>query len=104
VRTFGDSNPGPYTFSQAILYGAQSSSLDELFRAIQEAKNQGVYVALSIDGVKKSGADHCELNIPQGLFEQELFVEVGRSMLRRFQMGRKTLEAEHVKYRLLLTY
>ncbi len=39
-----------------------------------------------------------------GLFEKEVFVNCGRSMLKRFQMGGKTLEGEVVTDRLLLTH
>jgi DNA adenine methylase len=94
----------PYSHSQSILYGAQSFKLEELFNAIDLAKSKGVRVALSIDGNKKSGNYLCDLPIPQGLFKEELFVSVGRSMLRRFQMEGQTLESEHVSDRLLLTY
>ena len=61
-------------------------------------------MALSIDGKKRSGNIMCALPIPDGLFEKEVFVNCGRSMLRRFQMGGKTLEDEVVADRLLLTY
>lgn len=94
----------PYTHSQSILYGAQSFKLEELLDEIEKAKQRGVKVALSIDGNKKSGDFICDLPIPKGLFEQELFISVGRSMLRRFQMEGQTLEGEHVSDRLLLTY
>jgi DNA adenine methylase len=94
----------PYSHSQAILYGAQSFSLKQLFSAIARCKEIGVYVALSIDGTKRSGNLVCDLPIPKGLFEREVFVNVGRSMLKRFQMNGKTLEGEVVKDRLLLTY
>ena len=94
----------PYTHSQSILYGSQSFALQRLFRAIQRCKSRGVYVALSIDGTKKSGTLVCKLPIPDGLFEREVLVNCGRSMLRRFQMGGRTLEAEVVADRLLLTY
>jgi DNA adenine methylase len=94
----------PYTHSQAILYGAQTFSLVDLFECIEQCKRRGVRVALSIDGTKKSGAQECALPIPDGLFEQEAFVNCGRSMLRRFQMGGQTLESELVSDRLLLTY
>ena len=94
----------PYRHSQAILYGAQSFSLKSLFRAIARCKSRGVYVALSIDGTKKSGNHECEISTPDGLFEQEALVNCGRSMLRRFQMGGQTLESEIVADRLLLTY
>lgn len=94
----------PYTYSQAILYGAQRFSLDDLFERIARCKARGVYVALSIDGSKKSGADICAIRPPKGLFEREVQVKVGRSMLRRFQMEGQSLESEIVQDRLLLTY
>lgn len=94
----------PYADSQKILYGAQSFNLAELFTEIRRCKARGVYVVLSIDGSKKSGEKLCELQIPQGLFEREVFVNCGRSMLRRFQMSGLSLESEVVKDRLLLTY
>lgn len=94
----------PYSHSQGILYGAQAFKLEELLEEIERAKSKGVMVALSIDGNKKSGNYICDLPIPDGLFEQELFVNCGRSMLRRFQMEGQTLEQEVVSDRLLLTY
>jgi DNA adenine methylase len=94
----------PYSDSQAILYGAQRFSLSHLLEIIQDCKNRGVYVALSIDGSKYSGKKICNLPIPDGLFEQEKFVNVGRSMLKRFQMDGQTLEDHIVADRLLLTY
>lgn len=94
----------PYADSQAILYGAQDFSLSRLFAAIEDCKRRGVKVALSIDGEKKSGDKKISLPIPPGLFEREVYVQLGRSMLRRFQMDGQTLEAEHVSDRLLLTY
>lgn len=94
----------PYADSQTILYGAQAFSLVRLFESIGKAKARGVYVALSIDGTKFSGRKLCDLPIPQGLFEREEFVQVGRSMLKRFQMDGRTLEGHEVSDRLLLTY
>ncbi len=94
----------PYSHSQAILYGAQSFSLPRLIQAIARCKHRGVYVVLSIDGTKKSGSQICDLPIPDGLFAREQSVHCGRSMLKRFQMGGQTLEAEVVADRLLLTY
>jgi DNA adenine methylase len=94
----------PYTHSQAILYGAQSFELRRLCKAIEDCKRRGVYVLLSIDGTKKSGAQNCHLWLPRGLFEREVFIHVGRSMLRRLQMTGETLEGEVVADRLLLTY
>lgn len=94
----------PYSHSQAILYGAQTFRLRDLLATIAECKNRGVYVALSIDGTKRSGDKVCDLPIPEGLFEREVLVDCGRSMLRRLQMGGQTLEGEVVADRLLLTY
>jgi len=94
----------PYSHSQAILYGAQRFSLEDLLEQIARCKARGVRVALSIDGTKKSGNRLCDLPIPKGLFEHEILIGCGRSMLRRFQMGGSTLETEVVADRLLLTY
>ena len=94
----------PYTFTQSILYGAQSFNLANLFEVISRCKSRGVYIALSIDGTKKSGDLVCDVSIPEGLFEREILVNCGRSMLKRFQMNGKTLEKEVVADRLLLTY
>lgn len=94
----------PYRHSQSILYGAQRFSLERLFGAIARCKARGVYVALSIDGLKKSGKQVCRLPIPPGLFEREALVDCGRSMLRRFQMNGQTLDEEEVADRLLVTW
>lgn len=94
----------PYSHSQAILYGAQAFDLTRLFRAIARAKDRGACVILSIDGSKRSGDLLCDIPIPDGLFEEEAFVNCGRSMLRRFQMRGESLESEVVRDRLLLTF
>lgn len=94
----------PYSHSQGILYGAQSFQLEDLFLEIEKAKNKGVRVALSIDGSKKSGNYICDLPIPENVFEEEIIISVGRSMLRRFQMEGQSLEQELVSDRLLLNY
>lgn len=94
----------PYSHSQSILYGAQDFRLEDLLYQIDRAKSRGVKVALSIDGNKKSGNFLCDLPIPHGLFENEIFIDCGRSMLRRFQLEGQSLEHEVVADRLLLTY
>jgi len=94
----------PYVDSQTILYGAQAFSLERLFAVILRCKQRGVRVALSIDGTKQSGGKLCDARIPTTLFNREVFVNCGRSMLRRFQLSGKTLEGEVVHDRLLLTY
>lgn len=94
----------PYTHTQTILYGAQEFELHRLFDAIARCKERGAYVLLSIDGSKRSGNLLCDVPIPAGLFQEEAFVNCGRSMLRRFQMRGETLENEVVRDRLLLTF
>ncbi len=94
----------PYRDSRAILYGAQSFSLERLFASIAACKSRGARVALSIDGTKYSGRRLCDVPLPAGLFAREVFIAVGRSMLKRFQMAGRTLEAHEVRDRLLLTY
>ena len=94
----------PYVDSQTILYGAQGFSVRRLFDSIADCKARGVHVALSIDGTKYSGRKLCDVPIPDGLFEREVFLALGRSMLKRFQMNRRHLEEHEVTDRLLLTY
>lgn len=94
----------PYFHTQSILYGAQGFDLDRLFRAITAAKKRGAFIALSIDGRKKSGRVECGISLPPHLFTRTVHVNCGRSMLRRFQMAGRTLESEIVADRLLLTY
>jgi DNA adenine methylase len=94
----------PYSDSQTILYGAQAFSLERLLEVIVTCKSRGVAVALSIDGTKYSGRKICDVPVPDGLFEREMFVKLGRSMLKRFQMDGRTLEEHEVVDRLLLTY
>ncbi len=94
----------PYSHSQSILYGAQQFRLENLLSQIDRAKSKGVKVALSIDGHKKSGNQLCDLPIPKGLFEREIYIDCGHSMLRRFQVEGQTMENENVQDRLLLTY
>ncbi len=94
----------PYSHSQTILYGAQAFDLTELMEQIAACKGRGVRVALSIDGFKKSGAAHCHIEIPPRLFEREILIDCGRSMLRRFQLEGRDAGDEVVADRLLLTY
>ena len=94
----------PYSHSQAILYGAQSFRLQQLLEIIIKCKSRGVFIALSIDGTKRSGQYICDLPIPEKLFEREVLINCGRSMLKRFQMEGMSLENEIVADRLLLTY
>ena len=94
----------PYKHSQTILYQGQGFELARLMQEIAACKDRGVRVALSIDGEKKSGLVKCHLDIPEGLFEREVLISCGRSMLRRFQREGESLEDDVVHDRLLLTY
>jgi len=94
----------PYSHTQSILYGSQDFLLGRLCEAIGSCKKRGVHVALSIDGTKKSGSFEAQLSLPDGLFEREIMICCGRSMLRRFQRKGETLEDEVVHDRLLLTW
>lgn len=94
----------PYSHTQSILYGAQEFNVARLFDSITACKARGVAVVLSIDGSKQSGKYLCDIAIPDNVFEQEISIDVGRSMLRRFQLQGQTLEGEGVRDRLLLTY
>lgn len=94
----------PYVDSQKILYGAQAFVFNELVEAIADAKARGVNVALSIDGTKRNRSHNVMLHLPDGLFEFEAEVSVGRSMLKRFQATGETVAEHGVTDRLLLTY
>ncbi len=94
----------PYVDSQAILYGAQAFRLKELWEEIIKCKSRGVKIALSIDGHKKSGSKVIELGIPVGLFERQLLIAGGSSMLKRFQKRDEIMIGEDVHDRLLLTW
>lgn len=94
----------PYTDTQTIIYGAQAFDLQRLLTVIEGCKRRGVFVALSLDGSKKTGKHPIHVALPDGLFETEALVNCGRSMLRRFQMEGQSLENHEVSDRLLLTY
>ena len=94
----------PYLFCQSIIYGAQAFSLDRLWESIKKAKNKGVKIILSIDGKKKSGKLDLNINIPSDLFERELLIDCGSSMIRRFQKKGLNMAGEQVHERLLLSW
>lgn len=94
----------PYLHSQAILYGSQEFSVGRLWQAVSECKNRGARVILSLDGMKKSGKVYTLIDAPEGLFEREVMLDCGRSMLRRFQKRGEDMSGEQVHDRLLLTW
>jgi len=94
----------PYIDSQKIIYGAQDFILKRLFKDLEESKDRGAFVALSIDGIKKSGNRKISVVPPEGLFEYESYVALGGSMLKRFWRDGLDVNDEHVKDRLLLSH
>ena len=94
----------PYLYSQSILYGSQDFDVETLWSSIQKCKDRGVYILLSIDGNKKSGKVKHHLDCRSDLFEREMYVDCGISMLRRFQEKGNSLVDEDVHDRLLLTW
>ncbi len=94
----------PYEYTQRILYGAQAFSLKRLWTSVEQCKSRGAKVVLSLDGKKKSGTIALNFDIPEGLFEREVSIDCGGSMLRRFQKRGETMENDGVHDRLLLTW
>ena len=92
----------PYIDSQRIIYGAQDFSLPRLFDDLAAAKARGAFIALSIDGVKKSGARRIAIQPPRDLFQREGYIALGGSMLKRFWRDGGTVADEHVEDRLLI--
>lgn len=94
----------PYVLTQSILYGSQDFNLDNLWNEIKRCKDEGAYVMLSIDGSKKSGDVEVDVGIPEGVFERQILIDKGSSMLRRFQKEDEVMEGEDVSDRLLITW
>lgn len=94
----------PYVDAQKIIYGAQDFDLGRLFVELAVAKERGAFVALSIDGVKRSGGRVVPILPPANLFEVESYVSLGGSMLKRFWRDGGDVADEQVKDRLLLSH
>ena len=94
----------PYTHSQSIIYGAQDFSVDMLFSKIQECKERGVKVILSINGMRDSKTKDISITPPDGLFERKLLVNCGTSMIDRLQHSGETMKGKKVDDQLLLTW
>lgn len=94
----------PYTHSQSILYGAQSFDVEVLWKKIAECKARGVKVMLSINGKKDSGKTDIAAVPPEGLFERQLFVDCGISMVDRLQNSGKSMKNKKIDDQLLLTW
>lgn len=94
----------PYTHSQAIIYGAQTFNIDLLWKQIAACKERGVYVMLSINNTRESKKKDISVNIPDGLFEREVIVNCGTSMIDRLQNSGKEMKDSEVHDKLLLTW
>ncbi len=94
----------PYTHSQSILYGAQEFNINNLWKAIYTAKQNGAKIMLSINGMKKSKKQDIGITPPEGLFEKEVLINCGTSMVNRLQKIGYSMENEEVHDKLLLTW
>ena len=94
----------PYTHSQSIIYGAQDFQIERLWDRIAECKSRGAYVMLSINGMRESKRKDISVDIPESLFEREILVDCGTSMIDRLQNSGKEMHGEKVHDKLLLTW
>ncbi|MGF0032681.1 DNA adenine methylase [Bariatricus sp. SGI.154] len=94
----------PYTHSQSIIYGAQTFNIENLFKKIAECKAKGAYVMLSINGTRESSKKDISITPPLGLFEREISINCGTSMIDRLQNAGETMKDEVVHDKLLLTW
>jgi DNA adenine methylase len=94
----------PYTHSQSIIYGAQDFNIDTLWQMIEECKNRGAKVILSINGMRDSKKKDISITPPDGLFERQLLVNCGTSMIDRLQNNGKQMVDKKVDDQLLLTW
>ena len=91
-------------FGQRESAAATFQLLPEFRFQTRDLRDKGPSKLTGWRGLNASGELLCDIAIPDGLFEREILVNCGRSMLRRFQLPGQTLEREVVADRLLLTY
>ncbi|QFP80305.1 DNA adenine methylase [Latilactobacillus graminis] len=91
----------PYTHSQTILYGAQAFLLEDLWDKIEDAKARNVRVMVSLNSLSKDGE---VVEPPRGLFERDIVIDVGKSMIDRLQNGGRSKQYKSVNDKLLLTW
>ena len=94
----------PYTHSQGIIYGAQAFDIDMLWKKIRECKGRGVKVILSINGTRESKKKDISVVAPSDLFEREIYIDCGKSMIDRLQNSGQEMKNEEVHDKLCLTW
>ena len=94
----------PYTHSQSIIYGAQSFQIEKLWEKIEECKSRGARIMLSINGTRESRRKDISIVAPSGLFEREIIIDCGTSMIDRLQNSGSNMAGEKVHDKLLLTW
>ena len=75
-----------------------------LRKKIAECKSRDVKVILSINGKKDSGRTDISATPPDGLFERQLFIDCGTSMVDRLQNNGKTMQGKKISDLLFLTW
>lgn len=94
----------PYTHSQSIIYGSQEFDITCLWKKIEQCKDRGVKVLLSINGMRDSKQKDISIVPPEGLFERKLLIDCGTSMIDRLQNSGKQMKNKKVDDQLLLTW
>lgn len=94
----------PYTHSQSIIYGAQDFRIEELWAKIADCKARGAKVLLSINGMRDSKKKDISITPPTGLFERQIFVNCGTSMIDRLQHTGKEMTDKLVDDQLFLSW
>ena len=94
----------PYTHSQGIIYGAQAFDIDMLWKKIRECKGRGVKVILSINGTRESKKKDISVIVPSDLFEREIYIDCGKSMIDRLQNSGHEMKNKEVHDKLCLTW
>lgn len=94
----------PYIDTQKILYGAQEFKFAELQEEISKWKMKKSQIALSIDGSKFSGSKEIETSINKKALPYSFNINLGGSMLKRFQLKDKNTKKHIVSDKLYLSF